>query len=142
MRIPTILLLFILAIGICNHSYGIGEGQLKVHIRADDSLFDVSGTQVILRHGSLPPIQRSVDSSGYVYFPAVPSWNYILEVYHISYGMATFNVYVESQELREIECSWMWECHFGIPQNGDGPISGSLYGNTNLYRTDRILATP
>lgn len=142
MRIPTILLLFILAIGTYNYSHGIGEGQLKVHIRADDSLFDASGTRVILTHESLPPIQRSVDSSGYVYFAAVPSGNYILQVYHISYGMATFNVYLESQELREIECSWMWECHFGIPQNGDGPISGSIYGNTSVYTPERILATP
>lgn len=142
MRIPIILFLSILTIGINNHSYGIGEGRLKIHVRSEDSLFDASGTQVILRHESLPPIQRSVDSSSYVYFPAVPSGNYILEVYHISYRMATFNVYVESQELREIECSWIWECHFGIPQNGDGPISGSVYGNTSLYRSERILGTP
>lgn len=142
MRTSIIFLLFMTSLMASFKSYGIGGGQLKVQVKELRSDTNVIGACLKLYNETCQPVFAITDSCGIAYFSRVPNGLYTLFVWDIYAGRIEYLVYVEAGELSSICCTLYNSptyCPFTPQKTG---MLGSVYGNTSLYKPDRILTIP
>lgn len=119
------------------------NGRLKVAFTEVESIH-LYFTSTYLEHPASKPISAKIDSNGVACFTNIPSGPYTLTVKSLSLGTVKYDVYIESNELKMMSCNLDKDTgpSMCFPHYTKVPMLGSVYGNTSVYTTDRILTSP
>lgn len=124
------------------------RGELKVTVNVGGNQ-SVERTTVRLISDFMPILFTTVDPDGVAYLTQVPCGFYTLSVFNDDIGEIRYRVYIESGVLKAMNCHLYNgpQCFYKgtrirFIRFDKMPILGSVYGNTSVYTTDRILTSP